>query len=114
MAACLTAFSLSAAALAAGVSASWRASMVGLGDDISRAVNILAGILAVLWDPFAVLLLVASARQLPTPVAKPIVKPVRKPKAKSVAKRKAPSKSSRRRTTTSCGSNQQRDATISW
>jgi hypothetical protein len=63
--------------------------MVGLGNDINRAVNILAGVLAVLWDPFAMLLLVASVRHLPVPAANPVARPVRKPKARAAAKRKA-------------------------
>jgi hypothetical protein len=54
-------------------------------------VNILA-ILAMMWDPLAVMLLVASARHLPTPATKPVAKPVHKPKAKASAKRKAPVK----------------------
>jgi len=66
------------------------ASLVGLGDDPVRAVNILAGILAVMWDPFAVLLLLASVRhEQPAPIAKPATKPARNPaKDKAKAKRK--------------------------
>jgi hypothetical protein len=68
------------------------ASVVGLTNDPVLAVNILAGILAVMWDPFAVLLLLASARRgdepkpVSAPVAKPISKRARKP---GKAKRKA-------------------------
>ena len=61
------------------------ASAVGFGDDVGRAVNILAGILAVMWDPFAVLLLVASggwAKEQPKPTRK---KTARKVKRKKVA-----------------------------
>lgn len=55
------------------------AALVGLGDDIPRAVNILAGILAVMWDPFAILLLVsaASASQSTTVQVQTKVEPVR-------------------------------------
>ena len=67
--------------------------MVGLGNDPVLAVNILAGILAAMWDPFAVLLLLASVRHgdEPKPVSAPVVaKPVAKPARKArKAKRKA-------------------------
>ncbi len=66
------------------------AAVVGLGNDPVLAVNILAGIFAVMWDPFAVLLLLASVRHdQPAPAAKPNAKPVRKPaNRKAKAKRK--------------------------
>jgi hypothetical protein len=57
------------------------ASAVGLSDDVGRAVRILAGILAVMWDPFAVLLLLTVRR-----VERP------KPARKTVAKRKTTAK----------------------
>src|SRR5258708_4476513 len=65
---------------------------VGPGNDPCRAANSLAGLLAVMWDPFAVLLLLAPVRRAdePKPVsgtgAKPITKPARKARK---AKRKA-------------------------
>jgi len=68
------------------------ASVVGLGNDPVLAVNILAGILAVMWDPFAVLLLLASVRRAdePKPVSAPVTKPITKPARKArKAKRKA-------------------------
>ena len=66
--------------------------MVGLSNDPVLAVNILAGILAVMWDPFAVLLLLASVRRVdePKPVSAPVAKPIGKPARKpGKTKRKA-------------------------
>ncbi len=63
------------------------AQTIGLGDDPAMAVNAMAGTLAVLWDPFAVLLLLAATRQAPP--AKPVAQPVRKPIRRKITKRPA-------------------------
>jgi hypothetical protein len=62
------------------------AGVVGLGNDPVLAVNLLAGLLAVLWDPFAVFLLVASTRRAEKPVRAVVRR--RRPAARKPAAKK--------------------------
>ena len=73
------------------------AQVVGLGNDPALAVNVLAGTLATLWDPFAVLLLLAATRQAPpAEKAKPTVRKSKSGRSdlpvKQKPTRKAPAK----------------------